>query len=128
MVRCPLRILQMHLFLLVQMHQMLLRGVTPPSYSLGPSRTGLGESGIHRAAEKRSSRKPSPTGPTLYGEVLKGKSISHTPVEGKQIPQPHEYPHHCGRSHDGPGSSVHYVGNQKDYAAHPYRKQNRTRY
>src|SRR5215218_4758294 len=57
MVRCPLRILQIHLFLLVQMHQMLLRGVTPPSYSLGPSRTGLGESGIHRAAEKRSSRK-----------------------------------------------------------------------
>src|SRR5215212_4935568 len=47
----------MHRFLLVQMHQMLLRGVTPPSYSVGPSRTGLGESGIHRAAEKRSSRK-----------------------------------------------------------------------
>src|SRR5215213_7859851 len=83
---------------------------------------------IHPIAEKAYSRKPSPTGPTLYGEVSKGKSISHTPVEGKQIPQPHEYPHHCGRSHDGPGSSVHYVGNQKDYAAHPYRKQNRTRY
>src|SRR5215207_4750677 len=47
----------MHRFLLVQMHQMLLRGVTPPSYSPGPSWTGLGESGIHRAAEKRSSRK-----------------------------------------------------------------------
>src|SRR5215218_9216077 len=57
MVRCPLRILQIHLFLLVQMHQMLLRGVTPPSYSPGPSRTGLGESGIHRGAEKSSSRK-----------------------------------------------------------------------
>src|SRR5215203_769146 len=48
----------MRRFLLVQMHQMLLRGVTPPSYSPGPSRTGLGESGIHPVAEKASSRKP----------------------------------------------------------------------
>jgi hypothetical protein len=64
----------------------------------------------------------------MYNEVRKGDLISHTPVEGQQVPPPHEYHHHCGRSDDGSGSSVHDIGNQKDYAAHPYGKQNRTRY